>query len=147
MVTAVRLTVVTGPHKGRKFCFCGPTRCQAGRALDCFVDFSGTERDNLISRYHCQMDIDPPSVQVYDLGSRNGTYVNGMKVVHSLGEFVDVPNPAKPGSTVAHGDMITIGGTTLRVDVLDCPHADRELNGKRVWEPGESTKKDCPLPC
>jgi eukaryotic-like serine/threonine-protein kinase len=142
MVIAVRLTVLTGPHKNRRFCFCGPTRCQVGRALDCLVQLSGTERDLFISRHHCQLDIDPPSVQVRDLGSTNGTYVNGTAVESTLKELSE-----KVGSVVNHGDLLTVGGTTFRVDILDCPHAGNELEGKSIWEAGETAKKDCPLPC
>lgn len=140
MATAVRLTVLTGPHRGHRFCFCGPTRCQAGRALDCLVQFSGTERDQLISRYHCQLEIDPPSIRVSDLGSRNGTYINGRTVERNLS------HPEKPGSMVSTGDVITMGGTTMQVDVIECPHAATDSEGKPTWE-GETVKKDCPLPC
>jgi predicted component of type VI protein secretion system len=142
MVTAVRLTVLTGPHKGHRFCFCGPTQCQVGRALDCFVQFSGTERDQLISRYHCQLDIDPPSLTVRDLGSKNGTYLNGKEIDSSLEELF-----APDGTLLNHGDLLTIGGTTLRVDIVDCPHAGNAQEGKSIWQPGETAKKDCPLPC
>ncbi len=80
MFTAIRLTVLTGPHRNRRSCFCGSTRCQVGRDLQCFVQLSGTERNQLISRHHCQLDTHPPEIQVEDLRSSNGTYVNGKKV-------------------------------------------------------------------
>jgi predicted component of type VI protein secretion system len=143
MFNSVRLTVLTGPHKNRRFCFCGPTRCQVGRGLDCFIQLSGTERDKLISRRHCRLAIDPPVIHVEDLGSNNGTYVNGKKVdacqKEALGETA--------GLAVSHGDVLTIGGTTLRVEVVACPHAASELAGTSIWRAGETAKKDCPLPC
>jgi len=142
MATAVRLTVLTGLHKNRRFCFCGPNRCQVGRALDCFVQLFGAERDQLISRHHCQLDIDPPSLQVRDLGSTNGTFINGKEVESSLNDLSE-----KAGAVVNHGDFLTIGGTTVRVDILDCPHARNESGGKSIWEAGETAKKDCLLPC
>jgi eukaryotic-like serine/threonine-protein kinase len=142
MVTAVRLTVLTGPHKNRRFCFRGPTRCQIGRALDCFVQLSGSERDQLISRHHCQLEIDPPSVQVQDLGSANGTYVNGQKVDSA---WTDLSEMA--GRVVSDGELLTVGGTTLRVDVLDCPHAGHGSGVKSIWAATEKARKDCPLPC
>ena len=144
MATAIRLTVVTGPHKDRKFCFCGPTRCQVGRALDCFVQFSGTERDKMISRYHCQLEFDPPLVHVHDLRSRNGTFINGKKVEPDW-ELNDFDNPDSPYAECRHGDLITVGGTTLRIDMVDCPHAKNGEEGPN-WD-GEKTKKDCQLPC
>ena len=142
MATAVRLTMLTGPHKNRRFCFCGPNWCQVGRAPDCFIQLSGTERDQLISRHHCQLDIDPPSIQVRDLRSTNGTYVNGRKVESNLEESSE-----KVGVVVNSGDLLTIGGTTVRVDIVDCPHEGNELEGKSIWKAGETAKKDCPLPC
>jgi pSer/pThr/pTyr-binding forkhead associated (FHA) protein len=110
--------------------------------LDCFIQLSGTERDQLISRHHCQLDIDPPSVQIRDLGSTNGTHVNGMEVRSSLKDPSE-----KVGSVVNDGDLLTVGGTTLAVAIIDCPHAGSELEGKTAWPGGETAKKDCPLPC
>jgi predicted component of type VI protein secretion system len=141
MATAVRLTVLTGPHKSRKFCFCGPTRCQIGRAPDCFVEFSGAERDQQISRHHCQLDIEPPSFHLRDLGSRNGTFINGKEVAPGL-TLAD-----KAGAVVGDGDLLTIGGTTVRVDFVECPHAAKDAEGKVGWEAGTTAKKDCPLVC
>ena len=141
MASALRLTVLTGPHKDRKFCFCGPARCQIGRGMDCFVNLSGTDRDVFISRHHCHLNVDPPDVRVLDLGSRNGTYVNGKKVE---------PNPNEPfcvraGSVVKPGDVLTIGGTTLKLDIVDCPYVGNELAD--IWRPGETATSDCFLPC
>jgi pSer/pThr/pTyr-binding forkhead associated (FHA) protein len=80
MLTTVRLTVQTGPHKDKKFCFCGASKCFIGRAPDCFVQLAGAARDRTISRHHCELAIDPPSIRIKDLGSRNGTYINGKPV-------------------------------------------------------------------
>ncbi len=146
MATTIRLTVVTGAHKNRKFCFCGPARCEVGRAQDCVVQLSGTERDRLISRHHCRLDIDPPLVQIADLGSSNGTYVNGKRVDPIPKDPADLPG-AESSVDVKHGDLITIGGTTFQVDVVDCPHVDEDWEGKPIWEPGQLPKIDCPLPC
>jgi pSer/pThr/pTyr-binding forkhead associated (FHA) protein len=121
MSTAIRITVLTGPHKNRKYSFAGPTRCQVGRGADCLVRLTGTDRDMLISRNHCQLDIKPPYIEVRDLGSRNGTYINGKQVTSSLKEILSSPTGEVPGAVVNNGDLLTIGGTTLRVDIVDCP--------------------------
>jgi predicted component of type VI protein secretion system len=143
MATAIRLTVLTGPHKNHRVCFCAPNRCEVGRDLSCFIQLSGTERDQLISRHHCLLDINPPAIQVEDLGSSNGTYINGCRVARipkeAVGETV--------GFAVKHGDVLTVGGTTLRVDLVDCPHAGEDSAGKSTWEAGETAKKDCLLSC
>jgi len=113
-----------------------------GRAWDCVVQLSGADKDQLISRHHCQLDIDPPFLQVWDLGSRNGTFINGKEVEPSVKDQSE-----KAGAVVNHGDLLTIGGTTVRIDILDCPHAGKELEGTSIWQTGETAKKDCPLPC
>lgn len=142
MATAVRLTVLTGPHKNRKFCFCGPNQCHIGRELDCFVQFSGTQRDKLISRRHCRLEIDPPSVQVWDLGSRNGTYVNGKEVESTIEALSE-----RAGAPIDDGDVLTLGGTTLQVNIVECPHAENTAQGTAVWHDGTTVRKDCGLVC
>lgn len=141
MATAVRFTVLTGPHKDCRFCFCGPNRCQIGRAMDCFMRLAGTERDQLISRHHCQLEVNPPAIQVLDLGSRNGTYVNGRKVETYVQESVQ-----EAAFAVEDGDLITVGGTTLVAEIIECPHAVNEA-GHSAWREGVTAKRDCPLTC
>jgi hypothetical protein len=113
-----------------------------GRATDCFIELSGTERDQSISRHHCRLDINPPALQVQDLGSTNGTYLNGKEVGPAPKELCE-----KISLFVEHGDLLTVGGTTLRVDIVDCPHAGRDAGENSGWGMGETAKKDCSLPC
>lgn len=61
--------------------------------------------DTGVSRLHSQFVIDRAVVRVRDLGSRNGTYVNGERITEQ--ELVD-------------GDEVEIGvGTTIRVSAFD----------------------------
>jgi pSer/pThr/pTyr-binding forkhead associated (FHA) protein len=76
------------------------------------------------------------------LGSKNGTYLNGKAVDSDLEEAAE-----KAGSVVNHGDLLTIGGTTLQVDIVDCPHARKDSEGNSIWPGGETAKKDCALAC
>lgn len=148
MAATVRLTVMTGPHKSERFCFCGPTCCLVGRGEDCFVQMAGAPKDGLISRHHCQLLIDPPILKVLDLGSLNGTYINGRMV-----ESVEMTLPAAekellpPNQTAQAGDCLTIGGTTFKVDLVDCPHLEQGLDDKPAWDDGAIAKKHCPLTC
>src|SRR5262249_6084452 len=143
MTPTVRLTVLTGPHKGRKFCFRGATQCMLGRAEDCFVQFYGTARDQLISRHHCELDIDESSIRIRDLGSCNGTYVNTQRLDPAAETVVDCA--ACPGAVLGDADVISLGGITLQVHIVDCPPAGNEAD--KVWQPGENAKRDCPLTC
>nr|WP_266889633.1 FHA domain-containing protein [Trichormus azollae] len=50
-----------------------------GRNSDCNLQLA-KEIDMRISRYHCLLDINSPDIRVRDLGSLNGTIVNGKKI-------------------------------------------------------------------
>ena len=49
------------------------TMCTVGRSKDCFLRIPQVE----VSRHHCVLDIDPPYIRIRDLGSQNGTFLNG----------------------------------------------------------------------
>jgi pSer/pThr/pTyr-binding forkhead associated (FHA) protein len=72
-----------------------------------------------VSRHHCVIEVDPPQVRVRDLGSLNGTFVNGVLIgrrpVHLSPEESD---PASlPAFPVRDGDEIRVGDTVLRVRI------------------------------
>lgn len=51
-----------------------------GRGDTCHVQLDG----QLVSREHARLVVRPDVVEYYDLGSRNGSFVNGKKVVRPL---------------------------------------------------------------
>jgi hypothetical protein len=69
-----------------------------GRLPECAVVLGDTN----ISRRHAQVAMDDGAVVVSDLGSTNGTFVNGRRITRA---------------TVRPGDEITVGTTRLRVEV------------------------------
>jgi pSer/pThr/pTyr-binding forkhead associated (FHA) protein len=151
MEKTLRVAVVTGPHKNRKFCFRGAPHLLVGRGLDCSVQLSGTERDRSISRRHCWLMLDAGSLKILDLASTNGTYLNGTRVGcvelpladgaagGGLCQCEDKPGPC---------NLLTIGGTTLRIDLVDCPgHHPPGAEPLAIWAPGETAKHDCPARC
>jgi pSer/pThr/pTyr-binding forkhead associated (FHA) protein len=151
MTQALRVTVVTGPHRGRKFCLLGTAECLMGRSPDCFIQFAGTERDQCISRRHCKLTLDPSALTVQDLGSLCGTYLDGERI-----ESATLSLPACNGCDGIHSErddfetspLLTIGGTTLRLNVVDCPpKGTSELDRANLWRRGETAKKDCPIAC
>ncbi len=151
MATTVRITVLNGPHKKRRFCFRGQTQCLLGRAEDCFVQLAGEDKDLLISRHHCRLDIDPPCVSVHDLGSLNGTYVNAKPVEPAEPDLASVAALLMgelSRSEVKDGDIITVAGTSLQIEIVDCPpEGIATAGGQPLWADGEVAKRDCPLPC
>jgi pSer/pThr/pTyr-binding forkhead associated (FHA) protein len=74
----VSLTVTEGPNKGRVFTFGEHDNFVNGRAKDAQMKFS--LEDKYFSRHHFVIEVNPPKCRLMDLGSRNGTYVNGVRV-------------------------------------------------------------------
>ncbi len=98
MATTIRLTIVTGPEAGRQTDI-PPAGATLGRSRVADLHFD----DASLSRLHCRFFYAPePSVQ--DLGSSNGTLLNGV----ALG--------ADP-RTLREGDVVSMGETALRVSL------------------------------
>lgn len=72
-----------------------------GRAPDCDLRLLLAE----ISRHHCMLRVAPDEVLLVDLGSSNGTYLNGQRV--------------RSQATLRSGDEIQIEATTFLVDLGD----------------------------
>ena len=99
--------------KGKFFVFREPDKFIFGRAPDCHCRIP---TDTFISRHHFLLEIDPPAVRLYDLGSRNGTYVYTKK---SGGRAA--PGKPKKGSGVGlnSGDRIRVGKTIFEVFISE----------------------------
>ncbi|SMB94648.1 FHA domain-containing protein [Thermanaeromonas toyohensis ToBE] len=93
-----RLLVVEGPDQGRTFVL-HEGRQVLGRNPTCEVFLT----DDQVSRQHCQIEVEEGKSILTDLGSRNGTLVNGQPVQRAL------LNP---------GDHIQVGRTLLQVQVV-----------------------------
>lgn len=120
MVARIVLTVDEGRDKGRRFEFDEPTRCVVGRARDCGLKLPGEWEYQLVSRHHCELDIDPPFVRVHDLGSRNGTYVNGRLIGRRpVAEMPEAPPQDGAEYDLLDGDELGVGPITFRVAVAD----------------------------
>jgi eukaryotic-like serine/threonine-protein kinase len=94
---SVRLTVVSGPHRGREFNFDGHDLFLAGRSNQAHFQLA----DKFFSRIHFLVEVNPPWCRLSDLGSHNGTYVNGRRVTQMI---------------LRPGDEIKAGHTELRVE-------------------------------
>jgi len=96
-----RLVITKGPGIGRDHAVA--TECVVGRATD--ADF--VLEDPGASRRHLRVSRAGDSYVVEDLGSRNGTHVNGARVQRH---------------TLVDGDQIRVGGTEIvfrQKDMLD----------------------------
>jgi eukaryotic-like serine/threonine-protein kinase len=111
------LTMTHGCLEKKRFVFKAPAQCVIGRAEDCTIrlPMDGLHQD--VSRHHCILDVDPSGVWVGDLGSRNGTYVNGIIIGQRPPE--QPPEDSDPRAFMAHelheGDEIRVGSTVFRL--------------------------------
>ncbi|HKS29478.1 MAG TPA: FHA domain-containing serine/threonine-protein kinase [Pyrinomonadaceae bacterium] len=95
----VNLRVLSGPHIGRTFTFDQHDTFLIGRAETAHLCLP---EDRFFSRHHCLLEIAPPRVFLRDLGSTNGTFVNGQRVHEAY---------------LSSGDKIQGGQTVLAVEV------------------------------
>ena len=95
----VNLRVLAGPYKGRVFTFDQHDTFLIGRASDAQLSLPD---DRFFSRHHCLLEINPPRCFLRDLGSTNGTFVNGLRVGEAF---------------LKHGDQIQGGESILFVEV------------------------------
>jgi pSer/pThr/pTyr-binding forkhead associated (FHA) protein len=100
----VNLKVTAGPYKGRIFSFTQHDSFLIGRNPDahlCLPD------DRYFSRNHCLLEMNPPHSHLRDLGSTNGTFLNGRRVQEAY---------------LNNGDRIQCGETILVVEVTTESH-------------------------
>jgi hypothetical protein len=93
------VTVVQGPHRGSRLEVDRPDTVVVGRGWRVQLRL---DHDPHISRHHFRLEVDPPHCRLHDLGSHNGTFVNGRRVS-------DCP--------LHDGDLIVAGQTQLRFSV------------------------------
>jgi eukaryotic-like serine/threonine-protein kinase len=96
----IRLEVVEGPHQGRSFLFDGHDNFIVGRAS--YAHFRLPHKDPYFSRLHFLIELNPPRCRLSDLGSTNGTMLNGQRV---------------DSADLHDGDLIRGGDTALKVSL------------------------------
>ena len=94
----VTLEIVTGERKGHAIALAA-SRLIVGRETDCGLRL----QDTLCSRHHAVFLCDAFAMRVRDLGSLNGTYVNGVRIRSEV--------------MLKAGDAVRVGGTTLMVRI------------------------------
>ena len=88
-----------------------------GRHKDCQLRAVSTE----ISRHHCVFEVELEGLRLRDLGSTNGTYVNGVRV-------------DTEGWLLKTDDVITVGPVVLRVESMRAVDPDEDpgsSNGRK----------------
>ncbi len=91
----LHLVALTGPEGGRRWA-CGDEPASLGRASDNVVQI----HDEAVSKHHARIESRSGTPLLLDLKSRNGTYVDGVRVEDSV--------------TLSDGVLVTLGNTILR---------------------------------
>jgi len=90
------LVAASGPLAGSRFVVQGDS--VIGRSPSCEIPID----DSKASRRHCRLTVQSGKLSISDLGSRNGTLVNGERV--------------GPARTLESGDRVVVGSTVFVVD-------------------------------
>jgi pSer/pThr/pTyr-binding forkhead associated (FHA) protein len=103
----------------REFVFDEPAECIIGRAADCDIQIPTDEVHTDVSRHHCALEIHPPHVQVRDLGSLNGTWVNDKKIGQRPANEPSEESGLWPSAAHAlrHGDELRVGHVVFRITI------------------------------
>jgi eukaryotic-like serine/threonine-protein kinase len=109
----VVIEMFDGRNHERHFHYNEPQVVIIGRGYDCDIQLPPDEDHRDISRHHCMLAIDPPAVSVLDLGSTNGTYINGQKIGRrKTSRRQNEPTP--PASSELHtGDIVRLANSVL----------------------------------
>jgi pSer/pThr/pTyr-binding forkhead associated (FHA) protein len=102
-----KLNVVSGPFAGQTI-QAPRGKLLIGRAEDCDL----RPDSGFVSNYHCVLLLDDFTLRIRDLGSKNGTLVNGRRI----GTGVTI---------LVHDDMVSIGEMNILVD-LSPPTSDAQ---------------------
>jgi predicted component of type VI protein secretion system len=105
----VKLLVVAGSANIKEVTLRRP-RTVAGRKKGCKLRI----RSELVSRIHCSLITDGSRLRIKDLGSSNGTYVNGLRITEAA---------------LNAGDVIQIGPVKFVVQIIGSGPAGNEAPG------------------
>lgn len=104
------IVIVQGPNEGREFEMSGAVVIGRDTSAGLVID------DAEASRRHASVSLDGSELKVEDLGSTNGTFVNGTRI-------------SEP-TTLAQGDKLRIGTTVFEVHVA--APAEEEVQATRL---------------
>jgi pSer/pThr/pTyr-binding forkhead associated (FHA) protein len=96
-----RIRIITGPMSGQTIDLCEGTLL-IGREEDCQLRLPC----DFISRHHCALQLADLTLRIRDLGSKNGTYVNGRRVGTSE-------------AVLLQDDLVAIGTTSFLIDLVE----------------------------
>ena len=104
MPTRLRVTIIAGPGSGEFFLDAPGESLIVGRTADCQIRIA----DQQLSRRHFRLAWNETVCQLTDLGSTNGTWINGQRIQEAI---------------LREGDEIAAGDSAFRIDRVEEPLA------------------------
>jgi predicted component of type VI protein secretion system len=133
-----RLRVLSGPHAGETIAI-RRGKLLIGREEDCHL----RPESEFVSRHHCVLLLDDYTLRIRDLGSKNGTFVNGRRV--GTGETILLHD-----DTISIGEMIGQIDLTPAVEIASLPaalHSTGVFEGDTVQAAKtDDTAHEAPIP-
>ena len=128
MTPQVKLIITSNMSNEMTYTYKEPSECTVGRAIDCDIQLPVTAEQD-ISRHHCVFEIEPPHLWVQDLDSKNGTFVNNLRINSS---------PDQDMYELRNGDEVRIGHFVIQVHVAGTEVIDDlryAAQGNVAWAP------------
>jgi pSer/pThr/pTyr-binding forkhead associated (FHA) protein len=119
----VQLIVVQGKPEGKVIPLAGP-KFKIGRGETCHLRPASEQ----VSREHAEFTITADTVTVNDLGSRNGTLVNGKAITEAV--------------TLKKGDLVQVGPLTFAVAIEGAPATKSAATAKTAKATPEDVGQD-----
>jgi transcriptional regulator with GAF, ATPase, and Fis domain len=110
---SITLTVLSGPDRGARSRLTGQ-EARIGTGEACTLRL----KDPTVSRLHCALEVGRNAVRVVDSGSKNGTFIDGVRA---------------RDADITAGSTLKVGGTSIRIDFDDdsirVPLSDKTVFG------------------
>jgi pSer/pThr/pTyr-binding forkhead associated (FHA) protein len=116
MSIQIILTGLAGREAGREFVIASLDNCTIGRSRRCAVRLGD---DPTVSRQHCLFESDNGVVRVRDLGSKNGTFLNGENIGQREGAGDEDTLISGPPRVVQSGDYLSVGHNAFLVQIVE----------------------------
>lgn len=133
-MTRVRLQVTAGTGPPREFASEVHDVILFGRSAQCHCSVPD---DPFLSKNHFMIELNPPACALRDLGSTNGTDVNGVRLEKGAADGKG------PRIDLKHGDVVTAGTLEVRV-VVDTGEADAPAEAPAEVSPESRTWTNFP---
>jgi pSer/pThr/pTyr-binding forkhead associated (FHA) protein len=120
MTATLVLRAVEGELRGAEYRLAGSGCWLLGRSGLCALRLRADRR---VSRRHCLLEIDDRGAWVQDLGSRNGTTLNGRLIGHRAPEARGATQARPSRRRLRDGDLLCVGGHAFAVSLVEPPAA------------------------